>query len=829
MSALRSALALWRGPALADLAHEAFAQTEIRRLEELREQATEERLEAELALGEHARALTELEPLVAEHPLRERLRGLHMHALYRLGRHTEALDSFRALRTRLDTELGLEPGPELRELEQAILVHDVPTARTDLPAPATPTIGREDALQRIAALLANTRLLTLLGPGGVGKTRLALELARAHAARFVSLAPLGDAEQLAPAVCDALRIARVPGETAEDALRRALHGEPTTLVLDNLEHLAGAAAVIGRLLQTTPTLTVVGTSRQPLGLQAEQRFPVAPLAEREAVALFESRARARDPEFAITDDTLPAIQEICRRLGGLPLAIELAAARVGILGPTGLAARLTDALDLLGPGPADAPERQRTLRATLDWSHELLDEPERAAFAAFGAFAGGADLEAAEAVTGAPLHVLDALVEKSLLQTARGRLFALEPVRRYAAERLSEVTRQRHAAHYLALAERTRRDLWLRGHASPEFERVHRERDNLRAALAASLHTQTAVELAAALDQYWWLTHGEDEGRSWLEQALAGTAEPAALAQAQLARARLSAPASGEAMVYATAALERFRELGDHAGMALSLVRLATEHNVNANPEAAVALAGEAVEEARAAGDRALVGHTLTRLAGCTEDIEDALALLDEGVADLRSAGATGQIPGGISLVAFRALYAERYDDADRLLTEAMPAATAVQTAHTLALIHGNRGLARLLAGRVEGARADFAAQLRAARAESLVLFYFESFLGLAAVPPIACDARAAPAALDTAAFERTTSAPSRPSSSPSTTASASATSRRRCVSVRSEALPQPRARALADRRTDGRDVAVPASGAIDALQPVARDRRRAW
>ena len=216
--------------------------------------------------------------------------------------------------------------------------------------------------------------------------------------------------------------------------------------------------------------------------------------------------------------------------------------------------------------------------------------------------------------------------------------------------------------------------------------------------------------------------------------AAAGDGDERDLARAQLAIARLFPPSSPGVIEHATAALERYRELGDHAGCSLCLVRLASEHNINANPEAAIALAGEAVEEARKASDLALIGHTLTRLAGCTEDIEDALALLEEGVADLRQAGATGQISGGISLVAFRALYAERYDDADRLLTEAMSAAGASQTPHTLALVHGNRGLARLLAGRAEAARDDFAAQLRAARAESLSLFYFESFLGLAAV-----------------------------------------------------------------------------------------------
>ncbi len=720
---LRAALALWRGPALADLAHETFAQNELRRLEELRQQATEERLEAELALGEHSRALNELEPLIAEHPLRERLRGLHMLALYRLGRHAEALDSYRDLRTRLDEELGLEPSPELRELEQAILVHDVPSATPDLPALATPTVGREDALRRVAELLETTRLLTLIGPGGVGKTRLALELARARGGRFVSLAALNDAEQLAPAVSDALRIARVPGERAEDALRRTLHGEPTTLVLDNLEHLPGAAAVIGRLLSNAPTLTVVGTSRHPLGLQAEQRFPVPPLAEQEAIKLFESRARARDPEFAITEQTRPTIEIICRRLGGLPLAIELAAARIGVLDPAGLAARLSDALDL-GPGPADAPERQRTLRATLDWSYELLDEPEREAFAAFGAFAGGADLEAAEAVSQAPLHVIEALVDKSLVIVARGRFHLLEPVRRYAAERGSDAIRARHAEHYLALAERTRSELWLRGNGTALFEAVNRERDNFRAALTASRGTATAVKLVGALDPYWWLAHAEDEGRAWLEQALAaaaGDGDERDLARAQLAIARLFPPSSPGVIEHATAALERYRELGDHAGCSRCLVRLASEHNINANPEAAIALAGEAVEEARKASDLALIGHTLTRLAGCTEDIEDALALLEEGVADLRQAGATGQISGGISLVAFRALYAERYDDADRLLTEAMSAAGASQTPlHARARPRQSR--ARPAAGGPRGGRTRRLRRPAARRARRIAL-----------------------------------------------------------------------------------------------------------
>jgi DNA-binding SARP family transcriptional activator len=318
--ALREAIALWRGTALADVRYEPWAQGEIRRLEELRAAAIEERVAAELELGEHARVVGELEPLVAEFPLRERLRALQMLALYRSGRHADALAAYRAARAKLDAELGLEPGPELRRLEQQILTHD-PALQATAPgvpaAPATPTFGRDDDVRDVLAALETARLLTLTGPGGVGKTRLATEVARAAGGRFVPLAPIADADRIPEAACAALGIRRMPGEEALEALRRTLQQAPTLLVLDNLEHLAGASGLMAGLLEAIPTTTVLATSRQPLRIAAERVRTVAPLPTDSSVALFLDRAAARGPAVAASD----AVVGICETLGGLPLAI----------------------------------------------------------------------------------------------------------------------------------------------------------------------------------------------------------------------------------------------------------------------------------------------------------------------------------------------------------------------------------------------------------------------------------------------------------------------------------------------------------------------------
>jgi predicted ATPase/class 3 adenylate cyclase len=372
----------------------------------------------------------------------------------------------------------LERAERLFQIVAGGLPADFPAPRSEAPAdgaarglPPAPnrTVGREADVQAIARRIRadGVRLLTLTGPGGVGKTRLAVEAARelqaefADGARFVSLAALERHEDVAGAIVAALEIVVLGGETPASAVRRYLAAKHLLLVMDNLEHLLAAAPFIGDVLAACPQLAVVATSREPLALQAEARYPVETLAAPAAIALFGERARAHDPGFRPDDGNAAHVAEICRRVDGLPLAIELAAARCALLSPAEIARRLDAAL--AAPGPRDAPERQRTLRATIDWSHELLDERERACFARFAVFSGGATVAAAEAVTGADLDALDRLVAKSLLvrgRTAEGstRLLMLETVRAYAGERFAalpdaEDVRERHHAHYLHLAE----------------------------------------------------------------------------------------------------------------------------------------------------------------------------------------------------------------------------------------------------------------------------------------------------------------------------------------------------------------------------------------
>ncbi|GAA2439103.1 BTAD domain-containing putative transcriptional regulator [Actinomadura vinacea] len=553
---LDEALGLWRGEAFAGFEDVESVRVEAARLEELRLAAVEERAEARLALGEHHRVAGELAEHVAGHPLRERLRAVHMRALYRAGRQDEALRSYAELRGLLRDELGLDPGPGLAALHQAILRQDPSLdvrPRTNLPAAVTELVGRADALREVRARLAESRLLTLVGPGGVGKTRLAVEAAGKVVEEYpdgvwlVELAALDPAgTALVPMVSAVLGLRDDDRPSA--GLAGALRDRRMLLVLDNCEHVVEpVGALVSELLRRVPGLRVLATSRQPLGVYGERLWPVPPLEVPRAVELFVARA---GPGFALDAGNAEWVAAICRRLDGLPLALELAATRVRALGVRELAARLDDRFRLLEGGPRGAPRRQRTLRAVIDWSHEPLPEPDRRVLRRLAVHADGCTLEAAERVCGDGdvLDRLARLVDRSLVVMAEGadglpRYRLLESVAAYCVERLDEAgdherTRRRHYRYYLDLAERAEPRLRT-GDQREWLARLNTESANMRAALDAALHagaSEVALRLVNALSWSWMLRGRLGEARRALERVLGAVppdADPALLARAR--------------------------------------------------------------------------------------------------------------------------------------------------------------------------------------------------------------------------------------------------------------------------------------------------------
>ena len=410
---LGEALALWRGPALADVAYEAFAQGETARLEELRLAAVEQRIEADLALGRHRELLGELTGLVAQHPMRERLRGQQMLALYRSDRQAEALAAFEELRTLLLEELGLDPGPELRAIEYAILRQDENFRRpprpraTNLPAQLTSFVGRELERAEVASLLGVHKLVTLTGPGGGGKTRLSLEVAGSLVDSFadgvwlVELAALTDPTLVPEAVAAAIGVRAEPGRPLLESLAGYLAHRRMLIVLDNAEHVIDAAAIlVAGLLRSGTASAVLASSREALGVPGERVYGVPSLPIADAVRLFVDRAAGTGAGTLTGEADAAAVVRVCEQLDGIPLAIELSAALTGSLTVRQIADRLDERFLLLTRGNRTALPRHQTLAACVEWSYELLTDDERLVFDRLSVMAGPFGADAAAAVCG---------------------------------------------------------------------------------------------------------------------------------------------------------------------------------------------------------------------------------------------------------------------------------------------------------------------------------------------------------------------------------------------------------------------------------------------
>lgn len=751
---LREALELWRGPALADLGYLSFAQNEVARLEELRIAALETRIEADLTLGRDAELVGELESLAARNPLRERLYGQLMIALYRAGRQGEALEVFRTARDTLVEELGLEPSPELRELHAAVLRQDPALtvespelrARRHLPAPATALIGRQAELDDIRALFRDeaARLVTLTGTGGTGKTRLALQAAWELAERFVDgvhfvgLAPVRDPELVPAAIGAALGVREAADRTRVDGLIEHLRERQLLLLIDNFEQVDESAPLLAELLATAPGLALLVTSRALLHLYGEHEYAVPPLAlpepnrapdparleEYESIALFVARAQAVLRTFRVTQANAPALAEICRHLDGLPLAIELAAARAAELTPDEMLDVLPSGLELSTGGARDLAARQQTLRATIDWSYALVGEREQKFFGRLGVFAGGCTLEAARAICGADLGELASLADANLLLETEGaggepRLDLLETLREYALERLeesgdAEELRRRHANHFLALAEQAEPALDAGADQSIWLERLGLEHDNLRAALAwfAARHeSQLELRLASALANFWWVRGHLSEGRKRLEDAMARSEGVSTALRAKSLTALASLVYRQGSFEVARAAweesLDLFRELGDATGIARSLGELGSVAVGEGDYGRAASFYEESAALFRSAGDTMRLASVLGNLgaiANIQGNYERGRPLCEEALALHREVGATDDVTLTLNNLARVALHEGRQGDAHELLEESLELAHAL--GYTELIAYSFEGLAELSAAQGEYERA---------------------------------------------------------------------------------------------------------------------------
>jgi predicted ATPase/DNA-binding SARP family transcriptional activator len=704
---IETGLALWRGRAFQGLLETDWFRAEARRLEALRVDALEERFEAALAFGEHRELVSELRATLDENPFRERLWGHLMVALYRSGRQVDALEAFQEARRVLGEQLGLEPGPELRQLQEAILTHDpaiaaVPVAapsRRSLPSPATSFVDRERETAEVAALLREHRVVTLTGPPGVGKSRLALEVVRSverdlrDGAWLVELARAGGQASVGRVLADAVG-ARGPDPLARVIAR--LRDAEAILILDACEHaLADAARVVSAVLPECPGVRVLATSREVLHFIGEVPVTLRPLqvpdatgtgaADSPAVQLFAARARAARPGFELTAEAVPVVAEIARRVDGLPLAIELTAARVNVLGLAELSSLVEHRVGLLRDrSPLDLI--RAALEGLVEWSYELLHPDEKALLHYLAVHRGGASLPSLRAVAandglddGTVTSLLAALANKSIISVSfpaeEARYDLLDTVRDYALERLAEngglaSARAAHAEYFAALADTARPALrgpdWLTW-----IRRLEVDNDNLWAALTYARDTpdpDVAIRLGGSLGLYFSFVERVSEGREFLEIALAAASDDASVGLriellawlSFLAMEELDLDAAIEAGERAVALSDAAPATGESA-LARALLALPLTHC--GDHQRAAKLAVEAREASDAAGDQGVAA--VVRIAGATRavgagDVPTAAALTADTV---RHAEAIDYLPSLLPATMLEAWVAERQDD----------------------------------------------------------------------------------------------------------------------------------------------------------------------
>jgi predicted ATPase/DNA-binding SARP family transcriptional activator len=822
LDAYDEALALWRGEPLADFATEQWAATEASRLNEMRITALTERGQSALALGRHHEVVHDLEPVVGHDPTLESLAGLLMVALYRGGRQADALDVYTRTRTTLDEELGLEPSVTLRSLHERVLRQDdalgappemaVPvrtptpgprrrqdagttgasdgaagassTRRTNLPTVVRPLIGRDELLNSLGELVRGVRLLTLVGPGGAGKTSLATSVAVQQRDAFpggvfgVRLASVTTHDQVPVAVADALGMP-MDGAAAERDIRERIYSylasRKLLLVLDNCEHVVDAAASIADgILGRCADVTVLTTSREALAVPDEVQVNIGPLdAPPEdtrssevlgfpAAQLFVERLRAVRPGTVLDEPGLLAIGRITRALDGIPLAIELAAARAGAMSPTEIADRLDHRFALLTSGSRTAEARQRTLRATVDWSYALLNDDEQRVFNRLAVFQGGWTMAAAEDVVpdpGAPdgfvLETTARLIERSMVVVETGsptRYRMLQTLRQYATERLDAAGEKgtvaaRHARHFHD--EAMAAELDLRGHGQRDaLTRLRQEQPNLRAALAwlsgSDGNVDQALEMAGSLALFWHLGR-HLEGRDVLQRALALGGSDQARAHALQAVSIVERPRA--CLVHpsplcaetARESLSIFEARGDDSRAALSKVLLAVEGVTGAHPERSPALLAEAEEQFRADSDEwglGVIGFVRMETALKTGDLDTAVSVGRASAARFRQLDDYW----GLSAILYHLGWGLRQfglnDEGARDLEEAIDVAASAGLFNTVQWALADLALVQLNLGRREVARdlfdrADAASQHVGDGAGTVLAHYGHGLLAL--------------------------------------------------------------------------------------------------